>query len=281
MSHASFSFTPGLGRLLSCCAALALACATAHAAPTDTASPQLFGAGQAGPEGSWTLTREKVLRLPGTSRERARLPAGTTMRPVRTLQVKEAGRAHEVQLWEGTRPSGDSDGGFGDEVAVLATFAAGQSAPIDVAEVKTDRFTGFPDTPVFKLTVADDAFVVHNTHANAGQPYTEASLFHLRNGRLRRIAVVDLLGEMSGCAQAFDEVLEWRTEPDMAPLPIIVARVTLVHAPRGSTGGCDGRIPAERREVFEDRFRWDSAKGQYVRQGGTLDRLARWNDSRR
>ncbi len=63
--------------------------------------------------------------------------------------------------------------------------------------------------------------------------------------------------------------------------PIDVARVPLVHAPRASTGGCDGRLPPERREVFEDRWRWDGTKGRYLRLGGTLDRLERWNDSRR
>lgn len=250
------------------------------AAPADERAAQAFGAGQAAPEGGWTLARDKQLRLPGTSRERARLPAGTTLRLAATLQVKEGGRLHDVQLWQGQRPGSESDGGFGDEVAVLAVFAAGQAAPIDVAEVKTDRFTGFPSAPLIKLTAADDAFVLHNTHHNAGQPYTSVSLFHLRQGRLRRIAVVDLLGELSGCARAFDERLEWLTEPDMAPLPIVVARVTLVHAPRASTGGCEGHRPVERREVFEDRWRWDSAKGQYLRQGGTLDRLDRWNDSR-
>ena len=251
------------------------------AAPVDERAAHAFGAGQVAPEGGWTLARDKQLRLPGTSRERARLPAGTTLRLAATLQVKEGGRLHDVQLWQGQRPGSESDGGFGDEVAVLAVFAAGQAAPIDVAEVKTDRFTGFPSAPLIKLTAADDAFVLHNTHHNAGQPYTSASLFHLRQGRLRRIAVVDLLGELSGCARAFDESLEWLTEPDMAPLPIVVARVTLVHAPRASTGGCEGHRPVERREVFEDRWRWDSAKGQYRHQGGTLDRLDRWNDSRR
>lgn len=261
-------------------AALTL-CGVAGAATADERPRQVFGAGQPGPDGAWTLARDKVLRLPGTSRERARLPAGTTLRLTRTLQVKEGGHLHEVLLWEGQRPGGEGDGGFGDEVAVLAVFAAGQAAPIDVAEVKTDRFTGFPNRPLLKLTALDDAFTLHNTHHNAGQPYTEASLFHLRQGRLRRIAVVDLLGEMSGCAKAFDESLEWLTEPDMAPLPIVVARVTLVHAPRASTGGCEGRLPPERREVFEDRWRWDSAKAQYLHQGGTLDRLDRWNDSRR
>lgn len=261
--------------------AVALCGAVAVAAPADERARQAFGAGQAAPDGGWTLAQEKVLRLPGTSRERARLPAGTTLRLATTLQVQEAGRLHEVQLWAGQRPGGESDGGFGGEVAVLAVFAAGQAAPIDVAEVKTDRFTGFPSAPLLKLTAADDAFVLHNTHHNAGQPYTAASLFHLRQGRLRRIAEVDLLGELSGCAKAFDESLEWLTEPDMATLPIVVARVTLVHAPRASTGGCEGRRPAERREVFEGRWRWDSAKGQYRDQGGTLERLDRWNDSRR
>lgn len=256
-------------------------CAAAVAAAVDDRVAQVFGAGAAGPDGAWTLSREKVLRRPGTRRERTVLPAGTTVRLSQALAVNEGGRPHDVLLWDARLPDAGADGGFNGEAAVLAVFAAGHAAPIDVAEVKADRFTSFPDRPLLKLSALDDAFAVHNTHANAGQPYTSASLFHLRQGRLRRIAEIDLLGELSGCARAFDEVLDWRTEPAMAPLPVIVARVTLTHAPRASTAGCEGRRPPERRETFEERWRWDAARGQYVSVGGTLQRLQRWNDSRR
>lgn len=255
--------------------------AAARDAAVDARVTEVFGAGVAGPDGTWTLSREKVLRQPGTSRERTALPAGTTVRLSQALRVHEGGRPHDVLLWDARMPRDASDGGFNGEAAVVAVFAAGRTAPIDVADVKTDRDTSFPERALLKLSALDDAFAVHNTHANAGQPYTSASLFHLRQGRLRRIAVVDLLGEMSGCARAFDEILDWQTEPDLAPLPVIVARVTLVHAPRGSTGSCDGRPPPERRETFEGRWRWDAPRGQYVSQRGTLERLERWNDRRR
>ena len=131
------------------------------------------------------------------------------------------------------------------------------------------------------LGPADDAFVLLNHHANAGQPYTQASLFHLQQGRLRCVAVVDLLGELSGCAKAFEEKLDWRTEADGQALPISVARVVRVLAPRSAQEGCDGKPAAERHDVFERRWRWDANRAQYMLQGGTLDRLARWNEERR
>ncbi len=271
-----------LAWLMACCAWLGAPVARAATAEATTArAAAVFGPGRAGDDGQWTLATARRLRLPGTSRERADLPAGTRLWAAQALKVRERGAVHDVVMWRGERPDDTGDGGFMNEVAVLAVFAAGQTAPIDVAEVKTDRMTMFGAPPVVRLTPNDDAFTLLNHHANAGQPYTESSLFQLREGRLRRIASVDLLGELSGCAQAFDEIIDWRIEPAGRALPDIVAQVTLIHAPKDATEGCTPR-PAERRETLADRWRWDAGAGRYQRQpGGSLARIERWNDQRR
>lgn len=270
-------------------AALAVMGPAAAATPDPAASPlaaartqQVFGAVQAQPEGGWSMRQDKRLRLPGTSAVRAELPAGTRLRLSAALGVRERGQAHDVLLWEGERPDDAAEGGFMGQVSVLAVFRTGETAPIDVAEVKTDRFTFFAQRAVIPLGAADDAFVLVNHHANAGQPYNEHSLYHLRLGRLRRIVQVDLLGEMSGCAKAFDETVQWEVAPDpAATLPRITARVELLHAPAAVTGDCRPR-PAPRRETYADSYRWDAARERYVREpGGTLERLARWNDANR
>ncbi|MBI5257535.1 MAG: hypothetical protein HY855_13625 [Burkholderiales bacterium] len=269
--------------------ALAVMGPAAAAAPDPAASPlaaartqQVFGAVQALPEGGWSMRQDKRLRLPGTSAVRAELPAGTWLRLSAALGVRERGQAHEVLLWDGERPDDAAAGGFLREVSVLAVFRPGEVAPIDVAEVKTDRLTFFAQRAVVALGTADDAFVLVNHHANAGQPYTEHSLYHLRQGRLRRIVQVDLLGEMSGCARAFDQTVHWEVVPDpAAPLPRITARVDLTHAPAAVTGDCRPR-PTPRRVTYADPYRWDSSHDRYVREpGGTLERLVRWNDTNR
>ena len=244
---------------------------------------QVFGPLQPDSEGATAMREARRLRLPGTSRERADLPAGTRLRLSAAHRVRDSGRPHDVMLWHGERPeNAEGSGGFQGEVAVLAVFRAGEAAPIDVAEVKTDRMTFFAEPAVRPLGTQDDAFDLVNHHANAGQPYAEHSLYHLRGGRLRRIVQVDLLGEFSGCAKAFEQTIAWRTEPDAAqPLPRIVAEVTVQLAPRVHTDQCRPR-PAPRQQLYSARYRWDASADRYrAEPGGTLDKLARWNESRR
>jgi hypothetical protein len=217
--------------------------------------------------------------MPGTTRERALLPAGTHLSSPRTRTVRAAGATYLVVLWDAERPSDDAAGGFGDGAAVLAVFPEGSRTPTDVAEVKTDQLTFFGDEPFVALG-PDEGFTIVNHHANAGQPYTDTGLFHVHHGRLRRIAAVLTLSTLSGCAAAFRESLRWRTEPTGGEYPRIVATVDLVRAPAEDQEGCDGPRAGERREHFDDTFEWDAAKQAYVRRGGTLDRLARWNESR-
>ena len=252
------------------------------AALISARAQQVFGPLQPDSEGATAMREARRLRLPGTSRERADLPAGTRLRLSGAHRVRESGRPHDVMLWHGERPEGAEGGGFQDEVAVLAVFRAGEVAPIDVAEVKTDRMTYFAEPALRPLGAQDDAFDLVNHHANAGQPYAEHSLYHLRGGRLRRIVQVDLLGEFSGCAKSFEQTITWRTEPDAAqPLPRIVAEVTVHLAPRVHTEPCRPR-PAPRQQLYSARYRWDAAADRYrAEPGGTLDKLARWNESRR
>ena len=266
------------------CAPLALAAGAGFELPTSLISAraqQVFGPLQHDSDGT-AMREARRLRLPGTSRERADLPAGTRLRLAAAHRVRESGRPHDVLLWHGDRPEGAEGGGFGDQVAVLAVFRAGEAAPVDVAEVQTDRMTYFAEPAVRPLGTQDDLFDLVNHHANAGQPYAEHSLYQLRGGRLRRIVQVDLLGEFSGCAKAFEQTIAWRTEPDATqPLPRIVAEVTVQLAPKVHTMECRPRPPA-RKQVYSARYRWDAAADRYrAEPGGTLDKLARWNESRR
>jgi hypothetical protein len=257
----------------------------ALAAPLIAARAQeVFGPLQVDADGT-AMRQPRRLRLPGTSRERAELPSGTRLRLGAAHRVRERGQPFDIMLWHGDRPEGSQGslgGGFHNQVAVLAVFRAGEPAPMDVAEVKTDRMTYFAEPAVRALGSLDDMFDLVNHHANAGQPYAEHSLYHLRGGRLRRVVQVDLLGEFGGCAKSFEQSVTWRTEPDAAqPLPRIVAEVTVHHAPRIHTAECYPR-PVPRQQVYNARFRWDAAADRYrAEPGGTLDKLARWNEARR
>lgn len=220
------------------------------------------------------LADDKVLRLLGTSKKRALLEASATLSAPYSLEVRSEGRAWTLLLWEGTNPGLLDEGGFGDRVAVLAVFRDGDVEPIDVAEVKVDRETGFGGT--FPLG-ADQGFTVVNTHHNSSQGYLITDVLHLRGGRLRRVTSLFTLSANAGCADSFDESPDLRTEADGDNLPRIVISVELVHAPEGLTDDCHPR-PKPRRETFEDRFRWDASKDRYVLEGGTISRLDAFNE---
>jgi hypothetical protein len=63
----------------------------------------------------WALVlgQDKTLRMPGTSRQRAELPAGTTLAGVwLPLSVRSQGRKYTMLLWDGERPESSEDGGI-------------------------------------------------------------------------------------------------------------------------------------------------------------------------
>jgi len=167
------------------------------------------------------LADDKVLRMPGTTKQRAELPEGTALdAPWFPLTIRSQGKIFTVLHWEGERPDSSSsdNGGSGTSVAVVAVFPQGNIEPTDVAEVKQDRDTMLGE--VIKLG-DEDAFVVRSTHGNSGQFYMLSDLFHLRDGRLRRIATgIFTLTNHCCCADSFGEDLSWRTEPETTALTL-------------------------------------------------------------
>ncbi|MDS4058414.1 MAG: hypothetical protein RKP73_07565 [Candidatus Contendobacter sp.] len=227
-------------------------------------------------EENLALTQDKALRMPGTSKTRATLPKGTTLGSPESLDVRSEGKQFKLLLWEGTRPDGGEDGGFGESVAVLAVFPEGSIEPIDVAEIKQDRDTALGK----RINLGDDdAFTVLNAHHNSNQGYAITDLFHLREGRLRHIANLFTLSSNCCCGESFKEELHWRVEPDGTNLPRIVATIELTQAPKEFTEGCD-RKPKPQVESFKNVYRWDAMKQRYLHEGGNSSRLDKWNQQR-
>ena len=224
-------------------------------------------------EGNLVLTQEKVLRMPGTRKTRAVLPKGTTLTSPQSLDVRSEGQRFKLLLWEGTRPDGDQDGGFGESVAILAVFPQNNIEPADVAEVKQDRNTALGE-PI--NLGQEDAFTLLNTHHNSNQGYVITDLFLLREGRFRRIANLFTLSSNCCCGESFEEKPRWRVEPDSANPPRITAVVEMTRAPEAFTADCDPK-PKPRSVSFEDVYRWNAVEKRYLRERGNIDRLDRWN----
>lgn len=237
------------------------AAGAASAEPAKDPGRGLFPGARADKDGALVLTREKVLRQPGTSKERSTLPEGTRVKLAKTLKLRAQGKTYEVQMWEGLRPEAQEDGGFGEAVTVLAVFPEGAAAPTDVAEVKADRETYLDDKPM--PLGADEAFALTNAHLNAGEDFHIVTLFHLREGRLRRIATENEFSA-GGCVEPFVDRLRWHTEPGGSGLPNVIAEIETTHAPKEAVKDCEGRKPKERRTLARHVYRWDAAKDRYV-----------------
>ena len=69
------------------------------------------------------------------------------MRLHATHGVREAGRMHELLMWQGQRPEAGLPGGFDTDVTVLAVFRAGVWFIQDITGHETEQFEfGFPDS---------------------------------------------------------------------------------------------------------------------------------------
>jgi hypothetical protein len=112
----------------------------------------------------WITTSKKVLRRPG-EKERAILPAGSRITYYSFVKVRGDGRRYLVLLFNVETNAAEVVGGG---ASVLAVFAEGKTEPLDVAEVKTDRFCSLGEKPPLPIGPGD-AFTVGNSHHNSSQ----------------------------------------------------------------------------------------------------------------
>jgi hypothetical protein len=214
--------------------------------------------------GQLKTVAEKILRQPGT-KERVTLPEGTPLGPVEVLMIRGDGRRYLVTLW-----TAEASVGYpGDRAAVLAVFPEGASEPTDVVSVQTDVFCDTGDGKFLSIG-PDDAFFIRNSHNNSNQSYLNTGLFHVVDGRLRRIAEVFTFDVRSSCAHSFQETLNWRVEPVSGnPYPSITATVKL-----SPTDECKTGKVSPKSRVFTESYRYDAAGKRFVSQGkgfGVLD----------
>jgi hypothetical protein len=216
------------------------------------------------PDSTLVLSKDTLLRMPGTSKVRADLPTGTRLTRSAAVRVRAQGKVYEVELWSGARPAASEDGGFGENVAVLAVFPEGERAPTDVAEVQTDREIYLHEKLV--PLGQEDAFEVANAHLNSGEDFNDISLFHLRDGRLRRIAQINIGSQRgSNCRESFQQRIHWSAETAASGMPGIVADLETIHAPAEFVkDDCPGSKVRQRSEHKRTSYRWDPAKDRYV-----------------
>lgn len=225
-------------------------------------------------QGDGLLTAsEKVLRRIG-EKERTVLPEGTRLTGFEILRVRGDGKRYLVLAITVETDETDVIGGG---AFVLADFPEGSAEPQDVAEVKGDRFCGLARDGI--VLGPDDGFFVENYHSNSNQGYLITDLFHIHEGRLRRVDSLFTLSLNGMCRDSFEEVQSWKTEDDPpSPYPKVVVTVTLQMGPRvQERSDCPKTKKPAKPQVFTDTCRWDKAKGRYVSGEGNIDKLDDFN----
>jgi hypothetical protein len=214
--------------------------------------------------GELTTVEDKVLRQPGT-KARVTLPEGARIGSVAAFLVRGEGRRYLVTLWSAVADMGTP----GDGATILAIFPEGEREPTDVVSVQTDVFCDTGDGKFLSIG-PDDAFFIRNSHNNSNQSYLNTGLFHVVDGRLRRIAEVFTFDVRASCAHSFQETLDWRVEPVSGnPYPSITATVKLSPA-----DDCKTSKASPKPRVFTESYRYDAAGKRFVPQGkgfGVLD----------
>ena len=243
-----------------------------------TAAQFIFPGSDFNDEGDFVLKQEKILRIPGTTKERSILPAGTKLNNPVSYKVKSGNRDYYLLLCDGIRPEGYSDRVNNEEVAVLGVFPDGSVEPTDIAEVKSDKLTFIGERPFLKIG-SDDGFTIINHHANAGQAYYNISLYHIKDGRLRRIAEEFTLTQSSGCDKSFKEELHWIvSEKEIVNgYPKITAEIDLIRSPAEFLDGCEKRS-STKKDKYIDIYTWDIQKAKYINSGGNIKSLDKWNE---
>ncbi len=197
----------------------------------------------------------------------------------RPYPFKSGGRKL-LMLWVEIKADGVNEGTpYEGEAVVLAVYGLGPAFKLlDAVDVKADRFTGFwKDRPLFRMDSRNDAFVVYNTHWNAGESFLGIDMLFVDEGRIKTVASL-FLYNTQGCGVGFDETPAFRAAADPGnKYPKVFVSVELKKGRDGET--CDHPARGYVRH-YRGVYRWSGAKGRYVGGSRQLDRLDKFNGRR-
>jgi hypothetical protein len=192
------------------------------------------------------------------------------------VQTIHAGGKTRLLLLAELGPAEDS----ADGVALLALYDdAARPRLLDAVDAGVDRETGFDEHPLLPLGPGDDAVLTYSEHFNSDQTYSGRLLFFVRGDRLRLIDDISAFSDRF-CGYERDETPVFATRPDPgAPHPEIDVTVTedLKHVDEDCS---DDVIPDAYTRSFHASYRWDAAKGDYVRSQSDLDKLDQEDQAR-
>jgi hypothetical protein len=195
-----------------------------------------------------------------------------------TQWIKSEGR--QVLLLEIDLSAQEANQGtpYEGEANLLAAFVVQPAVRLlDVIDMKTDRFSGFWESPsVFSLTPQSDAFVVNSSHSNAGESYNDLTVLFLNRDRLETITNIFLL-DTQGCGATFTQTPSFRVQPGNIKYPSVL--VTVKVKKDADSEDCDRRTRGYVK-TYQAVYQWNAAKREYRTTSQQLKALDRFNRNR-
>ena len=193
--------------------------------------------------------------------------------------IKSDGR--QVLLVELAVSAEDANQGtpYEGEADIVAAFTLQPTIKLlDVMDVKTDRFSGFWETPaVFQLTPQSDAFLINSSHSNAGESYNDLSVLFLNHNRIETITDIFLF-DTQGCGATFTQTPSFRVVPGVTPkYPNIM--VTIRVKKDADSQDCD-RPTRGYVKTYQALYTWNVARSEYRTTSRQLEALDKFNRNR-
>lgn len=164
------------------------------------------------------------------------------------------------------------------EIGLLALFAPdGEFKLLDVADVKTDRFSGFWDTPLIQIGPQKDAAMIASYHHNSSQGYMGVSLVSVERDRLRAVFDLPTILRLNACSTKFDQYATVKPVRNSGGARWNISVDVKVVGERDDKEDCQRKLSGYTRHYRAMLF-WDGAKQKYRASTKELDTLERFNE---
>ncbi|MGB9179794.1 MAG: hypothetical protein WCB68_11165 [Pyrinomonadaceae bacterium] len=165
-----------------------------------------------------------------------------------------------------------------NESGLLALFAPEQEFKLlDVADVKTDRFSGFWETPLIPIGPHKDAAMIANYHHNSSQGYMGVSLVSVERDRLKVVFDFPTVLRLNDCATKFDQYASVKPVENSGGARRNIRVDIKVVGERDDKEDCQTKLSGYTRHYRAVLF-WDQAKREYRASTKELDILQRFNE---
>jgi hypothetical protein len=159
---------------------------------------------------------------------------------------------------------------------VLAVFRLEPSVKLlDAMRVEADRFTDpWGEPPILRLSARSDAFILCNSHWNAGESFYDVVVLFVDAGRFKVIASA-FTYNFTACDATYSETPSFRVVADPGnKYPKLLVKVRLKK--KAEKISCEPRGRSYTR-TYQGFYRWNRAKGEYESHSRQLDRFDQFN----